>query len=152
MDELFFLRSSKPEFHLHLETFHFERDMTFSTNCDYKVSKILANGLIESYINNELNKLECQQEIKAINRTKLTWTAPKSELIELIYAKVSASCFNYGNATLKQITEYFEDVFNVDLGANISRVFSDMRIRQNRTVSLDRLKDTLNKRMDEKDN
>jgi hypothetical protein len=51
------------------------------------VSKILANSLIESYINGELDKLECKNRVKGTNKIKLIWTVPKSEFIKLVYTK-----------------------------------------------------------------
>lgn len=158
MDEMFFLRSSKPELHLHLETFHFERDMTFSTNCDYKVSKILANSLVESYINGELDILEN----RGTNITKtsfsnnfksgLIWTGSKIDLLEIAYAIDTAQCINYGRTQLKQIVELFENIFNIDLEGNLSRAFYDLRIRKDRTSFLNKLTYLLCERMDKADN
>jgi len=143
------------EKNLHLETFHSERDSRFSTNCDYKVAKIFANDMLESYLTIELHKLEDKECSMVANTTfpkpRLTWTGNKSDLIEIIYALDTFACFNHGKTNLKSIVTYFENMFNIDLGANISRVFSDLRIRQNRTAFLDRLKYLLIERMDNAD-
>jgi|GEM_PF-1412343 len=39
---------------LSLNTYYFEADYTFSTSHDYKVAKILANDLIQVYLENQL--------------------------------------------------------------------------------------------------
>lgn len=151
MDEMFFLRSSKPEIHLHLESFHFERDPLFSTNCDYKVSNMLANHMLESYIMIELDKLENKEYILSgfiYPKEKLSWTGSKADLIELIYALIEAKVFNHGKATLKHVVNYFENVFNIDLGANPSRTFIELYIRKIRTVFLDKLQNLLILKMD----
>jgi Asp-tRNA(Asn)/Glu-tRNA(Gln) amidotransferase C subunit len=158
MDEMFFLRSSKPEFHLHLETFHFERDMAFSTNCDYKVSKILANSLIESYINSELDRLEYKGNSTNNNspssnfKSGLIWTGSKIDLLEIAYAIDTAQCINYGKTQLKQIVALFENIFNIELESNLSRAFYDLRIRKDRTSFLNKLTYLLCDRMDKADN
>lgn len=154
MDEVFFLRSSKPEIGLHLESFHFERDSLFCTNCDYKVANILANDMLESYLVLELDKLENknnESDSPAFPKEKLTWTASKTDLIELIYALVEAKVFNHGRATLKQVACYFENVFNIDLGSNPSRTFIDLNIRKIRTAFLDKLKNLLINKIEKED-
>lgn len=96
MDEIFFLRKQNPEVLLHLDTFYFERDPLFSTNCDFKVAKILANDMLESYIKEELEKLEKKDYgfTKVFQpKEKLTWTGSKVDLVELIYALMEAKVF-----------------------------------------------------------
>jgi len=155
MDEMFFLRSSKPEIHLHLETFHSERDLRFSTNCDYKVAQIFANDMIESYLAIELDKLENKENNMLSNtilpKFRFTWTGSKIDLLEMAYAIDTAQCINYGKIQLKQIIEYFENIFNIELENNLSRAFYDLRIRKNRTSFMDKLTTLLTERMDKAD-
>jgi len=91
------------------------RGSIFSTNCDYKVGKILANDKIESYLMFKLDKLENKEFASPLNsvypKGKLTWTGNKTDLIELIYALVEAKVFNNGKSTLKSVVAYFENVF-----------------------------------------
>ena len=116
--------------------------------------KILANEKIENYILSELTKLKKSQLMGNtihLPKVKLTWTASKIFLIELIYALYLFGAFNHRKATLKQIFAYFEDVFNVDLGANPSKAYTEMRERKQRTTFLDKLRETLSNKMDEDD-
>ena len=80
-------------------------------------------------------------------QTKLTWTAKKTELIEILYALHAAGCFNFGKISLSQIAAYFEEVFDTTL-SNFPRDFSEMRIRNDKTPFMDRLKALLKMRMD----
>ncbi|EGJ99171.1 hypothetical protein HMPREF9455_00605 [Dysgonomonas gadei ATCC BAA-286] len=83
-------------------------------------------------------------------KTRITWTANKIDLIELIYAWEKVGCFNYGNVNIKEIVAYIEVVFNIDLG-DYYGTFKEMRNRINRTSFLDKLVRVLNDRMDEID-
>ncbi|NLA48274.1 MAG: hypothetical protein GX876_02295, partial [Bacteroidales bacterium] len=60
LDRHYFLRG-KPDIQMTLESFYFERDPKFSTACDFKVAKILANELLRIYLNEELLKLKQAQ-------------------------------------------------------------------------------------------
>lgn len=49
---------------------------------------------------------------------------------------------------MTQLVEYLQTVFNIELDKNISRTFSDMRIRNTKTPFLDSLKVALIERME----
>lgn len=155
-DKYYFVRG-KPDIQLNLDSFYFERDPQFSTSFDFKIAKILANEMLTIYLNEEFIKLESysiQPNSKESDtpRVKLTWTGKKTELVEQIYAWERANCFNYGNVTIKELTEYLEFVFNINLG-DYYHAFLEMRDRVgSRTLFLDKLIKFLNDRMDEADN
>lgn len=152
MDDRYFLRGQSDNTLYQSSSFH-ERDPMFSTVADHKVTRILANNKLEKYIHSELVKIEEFKETNGVNslKVKLTWTVSKVFLIELIYALYLFGAFNYGKATLKEIISYFEDIFNIDLGANPSKAYFEMRERKQRTSFLDRLRELLNNKMDEDD-
>lgn len=156
LDQVYFLRG-KPRITLNLECFYFERDPKFSTNCDFKVAKIIANDMIESYINKELYLLENppaegKDYIDTIlPKTRLTWTGSKIDLVTLIYGLKHSKCLNNVDISLNKIALYFEHIFNIDLGNNISRDFYDLRIRKNKKNFFDRLRDDLDDYIDELD-
>ncbi len=136
------------------ELFSFERDPKFSTCCDLKLAKIKANKQLESFLTKELadmNIRQVKEENSVLPKEKLTWTISKVFLIELIYALFLFGAFNHGKATLKEIISYFEEVFNIDLGANPSKAYAEMRGRKQRTTFLDKLRDILNQKMNEDD-
>ena len=154
-DKIYFLRHRDTDIPVNIACFYFERDVRFSTGYDYKIAKIMANDLLEPYIKSQLAKLkedsEIEHEIHTVNKTRETWTASKTDLVELIYALDAVKCINYGNINLKALTSYLEDVFNVNIG-DIYRIYLEIRERKgNRTQFLDRLRDKLTERMDEAD-
>lgn len=156
-DKYYFVRG-KPDIQLNLDSFYFERDPIFSTSFDFKIAKILANEMLSIYLNEELIKLD--EHFSHVRYTqerytpavKLTWTGKKTELVEQIYSWEGVGCFNNGNVNIKELTEYIEFVFNINLG-DYYHTFLEMRDRKGtRTIFLDKLIKFLNERMDEADN
>ena len=145
-DEQFFVRG-KHDIRLWLDTFYFEADHRFSTSHDYKVAKIIANDLIQVYLEDRLNNIN----VKKVSDNSLIWTASKTALTELIYALYSHGAFNNGNTEIKLIAKTFEDAFNIELG-DFYHTFMELKARKiNRTKFLDRLCEALIKKMDEQD-
>ncbi len=146
VDEKFFVRE-KHDIRLWLDTFYFEADHRFSTSHDYKVAKIIANDLIQVYLEDRLNNINQKKG----SDTSLNWTASKTALTELIYALYSHAVFNNGNTDIKLIAKTFEDAFNIDLG-DFYHTFMELKARKmNRTKFLDNLKDSLIRKIDEQD-
>src|SRR5690606_35650800 len=147
LDEKFFVRG-KHDIKLCLDTYYFQSDQSFSTSHDYKVAKIMANDLIQVYIEDQLYK-NMEQEDRLTDLPKLNWTGSKASLIELIYALHYQAVFDNGNADIRLIAKYFESTFNVDLG-NFYQTYLELRTRKmNRTKFLDALREELIRRMDE---
>lgn len=145
LDENFFVRG-KHDISLWLDTFYFEADHRFSTSHDYKVAKIIANDLIQVYLEDRLNNINLK---KGTDNSSLNWTASKTALTELIYALYGV--FNNGNTDIKLIAKTFEDTFNIDLG-DFYHTFMELKARKiNRTKFLDSLCEALIKKMDEQD-
>ena len=144
MDSMYYLRGSI-DTALYLESFHHERDPSFSTNCDFKVARILANEFLIQYLTKELEVFEQRQVEQSLPRVRLTWNGTKTELVEQIFARDSRKVF--GNIPLTRLAEYIQTVFNIELDKNFSRTFGDMRIRNRQTPFLDGLKEALLKRM-----
>ncbi len=153
LDYKYFLRGEF-DIKLALDSYYFESDMLFATSHDFKVATILANDLIELYLENQLLMLENNENSEKSQRkpnVKLTWTGSKVALIELIYALHTEGVFNNGAADLKDIAEYFEHTFEIDLG-QYRRVFLEIRARKSdRTKFLTTLNDSLQKRMENSD-
>ena len=109
MDSMYYLRGSI-DTALYLESFHHERDPSFSTNCDFKVARILANELLIQYLTKELEVFEQRQVEQSLPRVRLTWNGTKTELVEQIFAWDSRKVF--GNIPLTRLAEYIQSVFN----------------------------------------
>jgi RteC protein len=148
LDEKMFLRGNH-DIKLWLDTYYFQSDQSFSTSHDYKVAKIIANDLIQVYIEDQLyNKF---QKDKSKTPKNLKWTGSKVALIELIYALHYQSVFDNGNNDIREVAQYFESAFDIDLG-NFYQTYLELRNRKmNRTKFLDALRDELIRRMDEQD-
>lgn len=150
LDSLFFLRG-KADSEQYLETFYYELDPDFTTNCDFKVAKILANDMLSTYLMHEielLNNNGVKTRSSNFPATKKTWMGSKAELQEQIFSWDSAGAF--GDIPLTQLYDYIQNVFNVQLDSNLSRTLSDLKIRNTPTPFLDKLKDALLRRMDRK--
>lgn len=153
LDYKYFLRG-KFDIKLSLDSYYFEADKTFATSHDFKVAKILANDLIQLYLENQLIMIENKDNNEKSQHkpnVKITWTAPKVSLTELLYALHSQGVFNNGAVDLKDIAEYFEHTFEIDLG-QYRRTFLEIRTRKtDRTKFISSLNETLIKRMDNAD-
>lgn len=155
LDHYYFLRG-KHNIQMSVESFYFERDPRFSTNCDFKVAKILANELLRIYLNTELLKFERPlyqlHEPIVFPQVKHTWTDSKTALVELIYAIYVKGSFDNGKIDIKELTDYFCKVFNIDVG-DAYRTYLNLRIRkESRTLYLDSLIKSLIRKMDDDDN
>lgn len=154
LDHKYFVRGEQ-DFKLNLDCYYMESDRRFTTLLDSKVANIISNDLILEYLKGKILKLE-NSEIthmvpNNIEKTKLTWTANKSDLVELIYALHTQSVFDNGKIDIKEIAFYFENVFNIQLG-DFYRTFSEIKMRKgSRTKFMDISRDDLNKRIDLQD-
>ena len=147
LDNKFFLRG-KHDIKLSLDTYYFEADHNFTTSHDYKVAKIIANDLIQVYLEDQLSN---NNQRKLLETPPLNWTGSKTSLIELIYSLHSQGSIDNGNADIKIIAKTFENIFNIDLG-DFYHSYLELKARKmNRTKFLDSLRDALIKRMDEQD-
>ena len=154
-DEQYFLRG-KADIRLFPDSFHFFVDEEFATSHDSTVATILAYDLLIVHLKREIDKLENNgnyANLRMIQRKpKITWTAHKIYLIELIYALHSTDVINNGTVDIKDIAYFVEKTFKVYLG-DYYRAFLEIRMRKNgRTKFLDILKKQLTKRMDDTDN
>ena len=139
-DESYFTRDKFVMGRQYLEDTMSEREPKYSTNCDYKLSKIMANERLEILLKSQLDELERPQE----ETPQLIWNTKKTYLIELLYALDSFRAF--GRMPLKQVVIVLQRLMGIDLG-NISSAFAEMRIRNEPTPFLDALKEVLLHRM-----
>lgn len=153
LDHKYFLRG-KYDIKLALDSYYFETDISFSTSHDFKVARILANDLIQLYLEDQLIMIENKNLGEKSQRkpnTKLIWTSSKVALTELIYALHSEGVFNNGAADLKDIAEYFEHIFEIELG-QYRRTFLEIRARKtDKTKFISVLNEALLKRMENSD-
>lgn len=149
LDEMYFMRD-KTDMELYLESFYYELDPKFSTNYDFKVARILANDMLQVFIQSELEGLD-ENRYKNNDPNQLPLNvrlhAKKTDIIEILYGLDTVNFF--GDVSLKRVTAFVEKAFNIDLG-NISRTFAEMKSRNAPTPFLDKIRDSLLKRMGRK--
>lgn len=111
-----------------------------------------AYEMLRHYLKKKIKELGTAVPTTTKSSKLLRWTTSKTDLIESIYALHSAGAFNNGKADLKDIAEYFQEIFDIDLG-QYNRVFYDIRSRKNsKTKFVDSLKEALVKRIKDSDN
>lgn len=126
----------------------------FATTHDYLVSQIIANEKLEHFIKEALEGPSIIQENPHgdhMGKTALSdlhWTDSKSALIELIYALYAKGSINNGDLDIRELTRYFEGLFNVKL-PDVYRTFQDIKLRQNPTKYLNSLISSLENKITE---
>ncbi len=145
-----FFQLGKINLHIGLNSFVFEIDAEFSTYYDYKISRIIANELLYSYL---LSKITPEDSDSNFNYApadgkEFFWTDSKNTLIELIYALYAAGCISHGKIGIRKITMMFQVLFKIQLG-DVHHSFHRMKTRiGNRTIFLDQLKASIEQYMD----
>lgn len=121
---------------------YYELDHRFATSHDNLVAKVLANDMLQHYIENKIkyiNELKSLPETSTFEDSNLKWTGNKSDLIELIYALYYAGVINFGTAGIAEIARGFEKLFNINLG-KFYRTKSSFKDRKSTTKFIDSLK------------
>ncbi|TYC14792.1 hypothetical protein ES677_05275 [Bizionia gelidisalsuginis] len=131
-------------------------DPEFSTSHDDKVAKIIAYDLLISYFQKELENLKSKKKLSNPDPTpplleKLSWTASKTDLVELMYAINAIGALNIGKVDIKSQAKIYESLFGIELG-NFYKTYGEIKAREkNRTKFLDNLKYSLLRKMDSDD-
>lgn len=145
LDQIYFLRGNE-QLEIYLDPARLDDDPQFSTSHCKKAAEIIEYDLLTSFYEVELNnlfKLENNLTIKEVMPAilnNLSWTASKTDLIELIFALNESKAIRNGQAELKKIVAVVELIFEIELG-NIHKVFDQIRAREkDPTKFLDNLK------------
>lgn len=153
LDDKYFVRG-KEDIYLFQDSLMFYVDPDFSTSHDYAVAKIMAHDRLEVYLNRELEALSIKNlnsnwgQLECYNNTSLQWTDSKTALVELIYALYAMGSINNGHCEIRELTAFFEQVFNVRL-TDIYRTYLEIKIRSTPTKYIDNLKTALLRKMEE---
>ncbi|MBJ2173639.1 RteC domain-containing protein [Aureibaculum sp. A20] len=126
----------------------------FCTSRDTLLSKLISFDRFAVYLQNRLMRLSIPLTLNTnttVKNSGLTWTSSKVALTELVYALHSCGAINSGAANIKDIVALTETIFNVELG-DYYRTFLDIKMRKTgRTMFLEKLKESLLKKMDDYD-
>jgi hypothetical protein len=93
-----------------------------------------------------------QQSFMSAPYCKLKWTGNIIEWVELIYALYAVKRINNGKTSLKELFRQMGEIFDFDV-KEFSNYFMNIKHRTDRcrTKFLDRLKETLLKKMEDTD-
>lgn len=150
-DMEYFLRAhGKIKFHP--DALSYCMDDKFSTSHDFIAAKIFAHNRLIEHLNNELIILNQTSKSNESQRTSnMLWTGTKTDLIELMYAIHETGSINNGQADIKDLADFFQQILNIDLG-EYYRAYIEIRSRKiNQTKFLDLMKKNLQKKMAEAD-
>lgn len=153
LDDKFFVRG-REDLHLHIENLMVHIDPEFSTSQDYMVAKIIANDRLEVYFKTELEALSKKTsgtfwlQNNNLNNNLFHWTDSKTALVELIYAICAVGSLNHGKCEIRELTAFFEQIFNVRL-TDIYRTYLEIKLRSIPTKYMDSLKTALLRKMEE---
>ena len=152
LDEKYFVRGAT-EIPLELRGSHHLMDEEFFTWHDHTFSMIMANEMLIDYIRIELDKLDKPFGYDQTNyKSQLKWTGHKIDLGEIIYALLYSGAINNGNATIMELAEAFEQIFNIEIKEDIYRYRLDIQKRKiERTKFLNQLIAIFRRMIDEKD-
>jgi hypothetical protein len=110
---------------------------------DHVVARIKAGELLQDYLFSALEELHQPGQGGAGTLPRITWTDTKTALIELAYALQSAGVLNSGKIELKEIVDFFQLIFHINLG-NYPRTFQEILSRKTGyTNFIDKLRDKL---------
>jgi hypothetical protein len=152
LDHFYFLRSNN-QLDLFINSNYHIEDPEFSTSHDHLVSQIITQDLLTKFYAKQLKLLSTDKSNVVIEEVKpkilrdLSWTASKTDLVELIYALNSSGAIRNGQAEIKKLSNICKELFDIDLG-NIYKTFSEIKLREkDNTKFLDQLKLSLVKKI-----
>ena len=152
LDEKYFVRGTT-EIPLELRSSHHLLDEKFFTWHDHTFSTIMANEMLIDFIQRELDKLDKPIGYDQTNyKSPLKWTGHKIDLGEIIYALLYSGAVNNGNATIIDLAEAFEQIFNVEIKEDIYRYRLEIQERKIEKIKfLNQLIAILQRMIDDKD-
>ncbi len=147
-DEQYFIRNGenlRPQEDCYLMNY----DERVCTSHDYKVAIIMSNDLINTYLENKIEEIDKNCQIKHPALTShFNWTSSKFDLIELIYALHNQKVINYGNVDVKEVAQQICKTFNVEYDDKIYRYYHDIKRRKtNKTRFMQSLSDNFNQKL-----
>jgi hypothetical protein len=123
-------------------------DNDFATSKDYLFADFKANEMLIEYLCREIKNLNKSNQKNKLLSTNYNWTDSKVAITEIIYAFAYSGSINNGNVDIKELAKDFCRFFNIDK-LDFYRIYLDIRIRNNQTIYLDKLKKRLKLKMEE---
>jgi len=153
LDHIYFVRG-KDNIDFPVDTSHYFTDPEFSTSHDNLAAQVIGYDLLSNYYDLELEYLNKKkdniiiEEVSPAILNGLSWTASKTDLVEIIYALHSAGAIRNGQAELSKMAEVCATLFDLNLN-NFYKTYAEIKNREKDTTKfLDHLKRSLEKRID----
>jgi hypothetical protein len=153
LDGLFFIRGAEPVMIPILE--EIELMANFSTTMDYAFAKYIAYERLQDDLLERLTNLYGEEKKEPSNEqgnkktTALRWTGESINLVEIAYGLWLTGQLNEGNVTITDIIHGLEEMFSVKIGVAYRRWTEISNRTHNTTKFLDRIRDAMQKRIDE---
>lgn len=108
LDHKYFVRNSF-DLKMKIPSNFYNYDSFFTTFHDQHIAQILANEQLELYFKSRIVSHKEEKGLTSdMQPIKMSWTAPKVALIELVYALYHMLCFNGGNIELSEVIKFTE--------------------------------------------
>ena len=150
LDSLYFVRE-RDEIPIELRGSQYLMDEQFNTWQDHTFSVIRANDMLVEYLTREIARIDNQEQSHHLQPlSDLSWTGNKIDLVELIYALFFSRVINNGKTTIKELAELFCRAFNLDIGKDIYRYYTEIQRRKiDQTKFIEHLKSVLQDHIDQ---
>lgn len=155
MDTYYFLRGNRENI-VDIDVCHWNDDYEFSTGYDYLVARIMAMEMLYAFLSVRRAYLRNGNEDEFAELLKVkgsyNWTGSAIELVEMAYGLNEMGCINNGEVPIHELAAFIGTLLNIDVRDCYS-AYTDMKRRKNdsRTYFLDKMRERLNKRMEQDD-
>lgn len=156
LDNYYFLRG-RHENAIDVDVCHLDDETEFSTGYDRLVARIMAMEMLYAFLSVRRNCLQNggEEEMSAeLLKVKgsYQWTGSAIELVEMVYGLSEMGSINNGETPIHELAAFVGTLLNIDIRDCYS-AYTDMKRRKNesRTYFLDKMRERLNKRMEQDD-
>ena len=155
LDTYYFLRGQQDNI-IDVDVCHLDDDSVFSTGYDHLVARIVAMEMLYAFLSARRTCLKSNNEesrsVLSVAKGSYKWTGNAIELVELVYRLHEIGCVNNGEIPIHELAAFVGVLLDVDIRDCYS-AYTDMKHRKNesRTYFLDKMRDRLNKRMQQDD-
>lgn len=155
MDKYYFLRG-KQDSMVDIDICHLDDASEFSTGYDYLVARIMAMEMLYAFLSVKRTHLQNRNEDLSTELLKVKgsykWTGSAIELVEMAYGLNEMGCINNGEIPIHELAAFIGTLLSIDIRDCYS-AYTDMKRRKNesRTYFLDKMRERLNKKMQQDD-
>lgn len=152
LDHTFFLKSN-PQLDLFSVDLVSSYDPDFFTHHSFKLCQALSNIKLAEFFENEKIKLK-PKPMENTDRSGLpnfSWSASKTDLVELVYALKISGAVNSGNIKTKDLVDGLSKIFGVELNNHYKTLVEIKNRSTKRTKFLEKLTNSMEMQLDYED-